>query len=390
MHSLQSAASSGGDAAHRNEKNYLYLIYFLFLSGLLFMWEKINSFLCVHLYLIHSTKKTWNLKIAWCSHVKSGKDICTCDDKELKLKVLALQKKKKNIVQREKRESRKELPVMSLHHLPLSTTQAQKNGFPGSPNMVRREWGVQQMSHLPDSHIRQPCMCARQREEGKKRGWREGDSERIMKIRAKREKKKTAEATFEQSSGVHTARSLRAPRGVNVTGERMQRRSLWLGDVNVSLQLLTRRSSLKTNSCCPLDSVRHALCSTFGVQNYVAEWRMKCTCMDCTFHAHLFLFPEQGSNHVVKDFEKWFSGEHLNWRHDVRSAMMYRCTLIHVKPILSWPVVLQIKKKTKKQSGGLLNIKICRQLLFESLALHLTHERFAFGGGMIVIPFEPK
>lgn len=62
---------------------------------------------------------------------------------------------------------------------------------------------------------------------------------------------------------------------------------------------------------------------------------------------------------------------------------MYRCTLIHAEPILSWPVALQIKKKEekKKQSGGLLNVKICRQLLFESLALHLTRERFAFGGG---------
>lgn len=234
--------------------------------------------------------------------------------------------------------------------------------------MAKQGWGVQQMSHLPDSHIRQPCMCARQREEGgtRRRGWANNENK-------SKEEKKTAEATFEWSSGVHTARTLRAPRGVNMTRERMQGRSLSLGDVNILPRLLTRRSSLKTHSSCPLDSVRHALCSAFGAQNYVVESRMKCTCMDCTFHAHLFPLPiarEQSCkgfrNHGVKKKKK---------KKVPCGALklMPWCTRCH-------DVQMYCKfKKKKKQTGGLLNIKICRQLLFESLALHLTRERFAFG-----------
>lgn len=176
---------------------------------------------------------------------------------------------------------------MSLHHLPLHYTSAEK-WISGQPKygQARMRCATDESSpRLPRSPALHVCKTERGRG-GKEGGWANNENK-------SKEKKKPAEATFEWSSGVHTARTLRAPRGVNMTRERMQGRSLSLGDVNILPRLLTRRSSLKTHSSCPLDSVRHALCSAFGAQNYVVESRMKCTCMDCTFHAH----------HHVKDIE---------------------------------------------------------------------------------------
>lgn len=67
----------------------------------------------------------------------------------------------------EKRRSGKELIMLSLHRLFLSARREQKNGFPGSPNMVRRGWGVQQMSHGADSHTPLSRTCVQDRDGGR-------------------------------------------------------------------------------------------------------------------------------------------------------------------------------------------------------------------------------
>ena len=65
---------------------------------------------------------------------KTRTSICPYDDKTTPaLKLDAL------VVYRRKEKSRKELLVLSLHWRLLSATQAQKNGFPGDPNMVKDE-----------------------------------------------------------------------------------------------------------------------------------------------------------------------------------------------------------------------------------------------------------
>ena len=55
---------------------------------------------------------------------------------------------------------------LSLHS---PATEVLKNGLPGSPNMGRRWWGVQQMTHETNAHFLQPHMLASDRGRGARR-----------------------------------------------------------------------------------------------------------------------------------------------------------------------------------------------------------------------------
>lgn len=68
-------------------------------------------------------------------------------------------------------ESNRELAIMSLQWLLLSSTQAQKTAISGSPNMVKRQWGLLRMSHQTPTLTSLACVQDR---EGEKAGAEKG------------------------------------------------------------------------------------------------------------------------------------------------------------------------------------------------------------------------